>query len=73
MLWLICSATMSITNQPDAAATWVGHLIVGLVVGLVVVSITKKAPVGLLVAVISMIAHAEFDAPVSQKLSDAGL
>jgi hypothetical protein len=58
-------------RQPDPAARWISHAIVGLAVGY---AFGKKAGPGAfwVTAIISALAHEAADAPVAQVLSDLG-
>lgn len=63
---------MNPQRQPDPAARWISHAIVGLGIGYVVGKRTGMA--GFLIsAIVSTAAHEYLDAPVAQLLSDAGV
>jgi hypothetical protein len=62
---------MNPKRQPDPAARWLSHAIVGLGIGYIVGKQTGS--VGFVVtAAASIVAHEYLDAPVAQLLSDAG-
>ena len=59
-------------RQPDPAARWLSHAIIGL--GVSYVAGKRVGTTGaVLMAVVSVVAHDYFDAPVAQLLSDAGV
>ena len=64
---------MARRSQPDPIATWLGHALVGIAVGLIVAKSAKAAAPAILVGLFAVLMHAEFDAPVSQALSDLGV
>lgn len=64
---------MASRKQPDPLVTWIGHALVGGAVAIIVGKAAKAAAPALLLGLFAALMHAEFDAPVSQALSNIGL
>lgn len=60
-------------KTPDTVALVVGHVVVGVGATWLAAKIAKSIGPGILLGVVAVILHAEFDAPVSQVASDLGL
>jgi hypothetical protein len=60
-------------QHPDALATICGHLLTSLLALVIVRKLTKQSFPAVMAALVAVIIHVKFDAPVARRLSQLGL